>query len=129
MTYRVDAEENSPGGRVLATVAVCAALLVAAGCASDINEGVVPPTTVPSLSGGGPKNTGTYPNLNIRPQVAAAQITPEQRAAAGASLGASASAAQAGAAGNGMSPEEQARLKKLAQDKGAGVLAEIEAQN
>jgi hypothetical protein len=129
MTYRVDAAENSLRGRVLAAVALCAGLLSAAGCASDINEGVGPPTTVPSISGGGPKNTGTYPNLNIRPQAAAAQITPEQRAAAGAGLTASASSAQAGAAGTGMSPEEQARLKKLAEDKGAGVLAEIEGQN
>ena len=98
------------------------------GCASDINEGVGPANTAPSLSGSQPQDTGTYPNLNIRPQAAALQITPEQRAAAGASLTSASHRAQAGAAGGTMSAEEQARLKKLAEDKGAGVLAEIEGK-
>jgi len=108
-------------------VLLCSMALLG-GCASDINEGVGPASTAPSLSGSQPQDTGTYPNLNIRPQAAASQITPEQRAAAGANLTSAARSAQAGAGGRTMSAEEQARLKKLADDKGASVLAEIEGK-
>lgn len=127
MTYRVDAAGTPASRRVIAGAAL-GSLLLLGGCASDINEGVGPVSTVPALSGSQPQNTGAYPNLNIRPQAAAAQITPEQRAAAGANLGAAGHRAQAGAGGPTMSAEEQARLKKLAEDKGAKVLAEIEGQ-
>ena len=48
-------------------------LLTAGGCASS-NTG----NTAPVALVDGPKDTGSYPNLNIPPQVAAKQLTPEE---------------------------------------------------
>ncbi len=59
------------GRRIFAAAVLCGAMLAAGGCTSNIYEGVGPATTVPALSGSSPQNTGTYPNLNIRPQAAA----------------------------------------------------------
>ncbi|MEZ5781517.1 MAG: hypothetical protein R3D70_07725 [Rhizobiaceae bacterium] len=127
MKPRADITTKSAWSRAAELCGLGMAFMLAA-CTSNINEGVGPPTTVPSLSGSAPQNTGTYPNLNIRPQVAANQITAEQRASAGARLNAATQSAQRGASTPAMSAQEQARLKKLADDKGASVLAEIEGQ-
>lgn len=110
-----------------AGLAACAVMLGVGGCA-NMQEGVGPPTSVPTISNSAPQNTGTYPNLNIRPATAAPQLTTDQRAAAASTLAADARAAQTGVATTTLTPEEQARLRKLAADRGEEVLAEIEGR-
>lgn len=124
MTYRPEAGRPSIA---LAGAAACALVLGVSGCA-NMQQGVGPPTTVPAISDSAPRNTGTYPNLNIRPETAAPQLTVQQRAAAARTLAANARAAQTGVATTTLTPEEQARLRKLAEDQGEEVLAEIEGR-
>lgn len=124
MTYRPKARRPSIA---LAGVAACAVVLGVGGCA-NMQDGVGPPTTVPAISGSAPRNTGSYPNLNVRPQTAAPQLTQQERAAATGALAADAAAARTGVAATTLTPEEQARLRKLAEDQGEGVLAEIEGR-
>ncbi|MGT2465893.1 hypothetical protein ACVOMV_13370 [Mesorhizobium atlanticum] len=51
-------------------------LLPASGCTSTSTNNVAPTALTE-----GPKDTGSYPNLNIPPQVAAKQFTKEETAA------------------------------------------------
>jgi len=127
MRYRLDEAKKSAVRPELRPIVVMALLALVAGC-TNIEEGVGPSRNVPSLSGSGPKDTGTYPNLNIQPEVAGPQMTAEQRAASAARLQSSGTSAQANATVQPISPQEQARLKKLAEDKGNSVLKEIEGQ-
>jgi hypothetical protein len=127
--------------------AVIAAVCLAPGCATSTTGDAVPtaaatpagqttpaiaaaeptPPTVTEvqLSSGEPKNTGTFPNLNIPPQSAAQQISAQQKAARLAELRAARSGQTAppGAAGTIAS---KARLKKLASSHAAEALKEIE---
>lgn len=128
MRYRLDEAKKSAVRPDLRPIVVTVLLALTAGCASNIEEGVGPPRNVPSLSGSGPKDTGTYPNLNIQPETAAPQMTEDQRLANAARLKGAGNAAQANATVQPMSAAEQARLKKLAEDQGKSVLAEIEGQ-
>lgn len=89
--------------------------LALAGCAQPLNE----PT------GSQARDTGTYPNLNIKPGVAAQQLTPEQTAAAQAQLRAS---QQANASGPAAGPNDEAALRKLAAGHGKEALDVIEDQ-
>lgn len=98
---------------------VAASLLALSGCGSAINDGVGPETTVPSISGGGPNNTGTYPNLNIRPTAANKQLTDKERESVTSGLASSASAAQAGVSQPGISPSDAERLKKMREEQEA----------
>ena len=50
------------------------ALLATGGCTSSNMEGATPA----AAGVDGPKDTGSYPNLNIKPQVAAQQFTDER---------------------------------------------------
>jgi hypothetical protein len=94
------------------------ALVVAgtlAGCSTpdDPNSGAV--------------NTGAYPNLNIKPGVAATQLTPEEREAKAAEL----KGAQQGqvAQGQAVKPSsDEAQLRKLAATHSQQTLDEIESQ-
>ncbi len=107
--------------------ATCLALASAAlivGCASATIEDAVP-QSASSLPAAGPVDTGTYPNLNIEPVAAAAQLTPAQRTAKEAELTA-ARARLAGRGGSAPSSDTQP-LKRLAQSHGEEVLTEIEA--
>ncbi|MBK8457033.1 MAG: hypothetical protein IPL47_07935 [Phyllobacteriaceae bacterium] len=71
----------------------------------------------------GPTNTGAFPNLNVRPDAAAGQLSEEEKAAEIARL----NAARAGQGSSaGASPAEIARLKKLAVSHGDKALEEIE---
>lgn len=97
------------------------ALLATGGCASNDTGGG---TTVSGVDG--PKDTGSYPNLNIPPQVAAQQLTPEESNAKLAQLKAS-QQAQLGKGGKvqGTSP---AALNSLAKNHGDETLKQIEAK-
>lgn len=87
--------------------------VAAAGCSSTSED-----------PGTGAVNTGNYPNLNIKPGVAADQFTPEERAAKGQEL----KSAQTAAVRSGGSPpaNEQAALTSLSRTHGKKTLDEIE---
>lgn len=125
--------------------AVIAAVCLAPGCATSTTGDAAPTAATPAaqapaiaaaeptpgtvtevqLSSGEPKNTGTFPNLNIPPQSAAPQISAQQKAARLAELRAARSGQTAppGAAGTAAS---KARLKKLASSHATEALKEIE---
>ncbi len=122
------------------TVAI-AAICLTPGCAtSTVEDGASTAAATPAiaatertpatitevqLSSGEPKNTGTFPNLNIPPQAAAKQISSQQKASRLAELRAAQTGQKAppGAAGTSAS---KARLKKLATSHATVALEEIE---
>lgn len=139
MTQRL-ARKNFPDLR-WRLAAVFVAVSLAPGCATSTTEDAAPtaaatpaiapaepaPTVVSEvqLSSGEPKNTGTFPNLNIPPQSAAEQISAQQKAARLSELQAARTGQKAppGAAGTSAS---NARLKKLASSHATETLDAIE---
>jgi hypothetical protein len=126
--------------------AVIAAVCLAPGCATSTTGDAAPtaaatptaqapaiaatettPATISEvqLSSGEPRDTGTFPNLNIPPQSAAEQISAQQKAARLAELKAAQSGQKAppGSAGTSAS---KARLKKLAASHATEALEQIE---
>lgn len=89
-------------------------LVVIAGCASG-----PAPTPTP-----GAIDTGTYPNLNIPPQSAAEQISPQDKAQILGSLGA-ARGAQAAAGATARPTANPVLLKKIAATHADDTLKEI----
>ena len=132
--------KNFPGlwWRFAAMIAV---VCLAPGCAtSTAEDGAATAAATPAiaaaepipaavtevqLSSGEPKNTGTFPNLNIPPQSAAEQISAQQKAATLAELKA-ARTGQKPPPGGGGTPATDARLKKLASTHAAQTLKQIE---
>jgi hypothetical protein len=113
---------------------------VLSGCSTSSIDDIVPsaanaPTsgqaepaaTAETASSGAPKNTGTFPNLNIPPQVANEQLTPEEKAAQVAALRAAQQehAATSAAAKDTTDP---VLLRKLAVTHAPDALKEIEGQ-
>ncbi|KQU99830.1 hypothetical protein ASD12_18905 [Mesorhizobium sp. Root102] len=94
-------------------------LMGIAGCSST--DG---PTSV--AAGTGPKDTGTFPNLNIKPQVAAPQFTEAEKNARLAQLKADKNAQAA--KGGGPKVANQATLTDLAKKHGDETLKQIEAK-
>jgi hypothetical protein len=94
-------------------------LLGIAGCSSTNGP-------EPVAAGMGPKDTGTFPNLNIKPQVAAPQFTEAERNAKLAQLKADENAQ--GAKGGGPKVTDQAALKDLAKKHGGETLKQIEGK-
>jgi hypothetical protein len=97
----------------------------------EIVDAPVETVAVPAdavMTSGGPKNTGTFPNLNIKPGVAAAQITEEEKAAEMQAL------REAQAAHQGTLPtaakgiENPALLRKLAAEHAKDALKKIEGK-
>jgi hypothetical protein len=118
MTYRRIGFATQAGA-----AAVVAAL--ACGCTSDdMVAGVEPAVSATSMSGGA-VDTGTFPNLNIPPKVAADQISPEQKAARIAELSA-AQQRQTTQGSGGVPVEDPALLKKLADTHGDETLKAIQ---
>ncbi|WP_348633231.1 MULTISPECIES: hypothetical protein [unclassified Mesorhizobium] len=95
-------------------------LLAMAGCTSSNIEGAAPATGLV-----GAKDTGSYPNLNIPPQVAAEQFTDEEKNAKLAQLKAE---EQGQAAKGGVKVADQAALDQLAKKHGAEALKQIEGK-
>lgn len=105
---------NQAGYSKPAALAVASfAILVAAGCQQARND--------PSSTGA--LDTGTYPNLNVKPGVANEQLTAEEMAAAKAQLAGSASA---NANRNAAVPNDEALLKRLAAQHEKDALKKIE---
>lgn len=96
-------------------------LLAIAGCSSTNIEGATPVASTL-----GPKNTGTYPNLNIPPQAAAEQFTEAEKNAKLAQLKADAQAQ--GSKGGAVKVANPAALNTLAKKHGTDALKQIEAK-
>lgn len=89
------------------------AMLLPAGCQQARNE----------ASATGAIDTGTYPNLNIKPGVANQQLTAQEMAAAKAELS---GAAAANANRDASVPNDEAYLKRLAAQHEKEALRKIE---
>jgi hypothetical protein len=96
-------------------------LLAMAGCTSSNIDGATPAATA-----SGAKDTGSYPNLNIKPPVAAPQFTEAERNARLAELKADeqTQASKGGAA----NVADQAALNELAKKHGDETLKQIEGK-
>lgn len=152
MTQRFDMPQHSRVGHALRLGACATLLCLASGCASTSVEDAVPaasassgttlPENAPRPAGAqrgtasaaaaepaGPKDTGTFPNLNIPPQVAADQITDDQKAAQTTDLRATQQSAATTAAGLGQGMADPALLRKIAAQHAADALKKIKAQN
>ena len=108
--------------RIAAVAILLAGTLVTGGCASSNTNNTAPVATVD-----GPKDTGSYPNLNIPPPVAAKQLTPDETKAKLAELKGE-EQAQAGKGGGGAKPSDPAALNSLAKKHGDDTLKQIEAK-
>jgi hypothetical protein len=75
----------------------------------------------------GPNNTGTYPNLNIPPKTANAQITDEEKAAETEALRATQERTASTAADLGKGVADPVVLRKLAAEHADEALKKIEA--
>lgn len=109
-------------------VAVAAALTVLSGCAGSPSGDVQPSATyAPGGNVVGPRDTGSYPNLNIRPGQAAPQFTDGEAKAKLAALEAEREAARnPGRAAR--AKNDSAALRKLAASHGKDTLREIEGK-
>jgi hypothetical protein len=84
-------------------------------------SGVAPADTVPAFS-----EPGTYPNLNVIPKPAAAQITSRQRSETTSEL--REKRAQVAAQGRGSAPSSSAELRRLGRSHAEEALREIEGE-
>ncbi|MEO5324166.1 hypothetical protein PV773_12675 [Mesorhizobium sp. CC13] len=100
--------------------ALFATPLLASGCASTSTAN----GTAAQTGGRGAQDTGTYPNLNIAPQVAAPQFTDDQKAAKMAAL----QAARRRQGGAGGASSDSAAMTTLARKHGADTLKAIEGK-
>ena len=96
------------GIKIAAVAVAIAAAFATAGCAGPtLEEGALVAAADPASPG--PINTGSFPNLNIKPEVAGRQFTPEERAAKLAALRAAQQQQSPGQTGE----TEEARRKRL----------------
>lgn len=123
MTDRVDIRSGVRPAYLLA--AMLAALPALTACASET------PSPTPHLVGqngemqGVGRNTGTFPNLNVPPKVAAEQLTPEQKTAKLGQLETEKQRLTAQTAG-ARPTADAAALKKLGETHGQDALKSIE---
>lgn len=106
------------GARLILSASVLALPFAAGGCAGSDKNAV-------AVDGRGARDTGTYPNLNIAPQVAAPQFTEEQKAAKLAEL--RAAQQRQGAKGSGGAADEKA-MTTLARQHGPEALKAIQGK-
>jgi hypothetical protein len=121
MKQRLGRVLSSRFGVVPAAVGLALMSATLAGCASATIDDAVP------AAADGPRNSGTFPNLNIKPQVATEQITPEEKQAQVASM----TAAQQEQAAKASAPKDTTDpmlLRKIAATHANDALKEIEAQ-
>lgn len=114
--------------RLSFAVAAAAALMALAGCASP-SSGEGQPSAAYASGGNvvGPRDTGTYPNLNIRPGQAAPQFTDDEAKAKLAALEAERRAARNPAQAAG-ARSDSASLRRLAASHGNETLRQIEGK-
>jgi hypothetical protein len=121
MKQRLDRVLSLRSGVIIATVGLALMSAVLAGCASATIDDAVP------TASDGPKNTGTFPNLNIKPQVATEQISPEEKQAQIEAMTA-AQQEQAAVAAADEGTTDPVLLRKIAAAHAKDALKEIEAQ-
>ncbi len=108
--------------RMAVVAGLVGVLLPAGGCTSTGTNNAAPTALTE-----GPKDTGSYPNLNIPPQVAAKQLTKEETAAKLAQLKAEEQAQLS--KGKGVKPPaNSAALNTLAKTHGGDTLKQIEGK-
>lgn len=102
--------------RLSCAAAALLACMMVGGCTSTADD--------PSS---GAVNSGNYPNLNIKPQVATDQLSPEERAAKTSAV----KGAQTASVNSGGTPpaDEQAQLSELAGTHAQKTLDEIEKKD
>ena len=125
MTINIGMTVFSASGRICrmaAAMALLSASLVAGGCSTSNTANTAPVAGVE-----GPKDTGSYPNLNIPPQVAAKQLTKEETDAKLAQLKGE-QQAQLSKGGGGGQTASPASLNSLAKNHGDQALKQIEAK-
>jgi hypothetical protein len=105
--------------RVLA-VAAMAGVVFASGCMSSAPEGM------PIAGQQGAIDTGTYPNLNVPPQVAAEPLTTEEAASIKSRVDGARARQAAGSKGTATSTD-QALLRKVVATHGEDTLKKIES--
>lgn len=122
---------NVGGTFFLGPVSICRMALMAGLVGMLLPTGSCTSTsannTAPTALTEGPKDTGSYPNLNIPPQVAAKQFTKEETAANLAKLKAE-QQAQITKGGKATAPANQTALNTLAKTHGADTLKQIEGK-
>ncbi|MDX8482251.1 hypothetical protein RFN28_27890 [Mesorhizobium sp. VK24D] len=104
-----------------AAVLLCAPLLTGGCTTSNTNN------SAPTALTEGPKDTGSYPNLNIKPQVAAKQLSKEETAAKLGELKAD-QQAQLAKGGSAKTPASTTALNTLARTHGNDTLKQIEGK-
>lgn len=82
--------------------------------------------TAPQSLEAGPKNTGSFPNLNIVPKPATTQFTAQQRAAKMSELASDRQQAQ-GSGGSAPPPGDAVEMNKLARNHAKDALKQIES--
>ncbi len=108
--------------RAAAVAAVLAAGLAAGGCgAGNTIEDAVPVSQAA-------RDTGTYPNLNIKPEVAAEQFTDAERNAKLGELKADRDRAVASGGGGAGAKGDAAALNRLAKSHAGDTLKQIEGE-
>ncbi|MDX8537241.1 hypothetical protein [Mesorhizobium abyssinicae] len=126
MTINIGKTVFSDAGRICriaAAMALLSAGMLAAGGCSTSNTS----NTAPVAGVEGPKDTGSYPNLNIPPQVAAKQLTKEETDAKLAQLKGE-QQAQLAKSGGGGQTASPAALNSLAKNHGDQALKQIETK-
>ncbi|WP_167484000.1 hypothetical protein [Mesorhizobium tamadayense] len=108
--------------RIAIAAALLCAPLLAGGCTTSNSN-----SSTPTALTEGPKDTGSYPNLNIPPQVAAKQLSKEETAAKLAQLKAD-EQAQLAKGGGAKPAANTAALNTLARTHGDDTLKQIEAK-
>jgi hypothetical protein len=120
MKQRLGPALSLRSGVVLAVIGLALMSAALAGCASATIDDAVP------AAADGPRNSGTFPNLNVKPQVATEQITPEEKQAQIAAMTA-AQQEQAAKASAGTATTDPVLLRKLAATHADDALKAIEA--
>jgi hypothetical protein len=117
---------NGKGGRFFpgASVAALTAALLATACTTSPVEEVA---MAPGRSGQ-PTDTGTFPNLNIPPQAATAQLTKDETQAKLAQLSALQRQQNPGATSSAETAEAKRKRLKLAADEQEETLKVIEGE-
>jgi hypothetical protein len=145
MKQRLDRVLSLRFGVARAAIGLALMSVVPAGCASATIENAVPATSSNTLMpapaeatahaatvaetapANAPSDTGTFPNLNIKPQVATDQISPEEKQAQIEAMTA-AQKQQAAVTAAGSKTTDPVLLRKLAATHAKDALKEIEAQ-
>jgi hypothetical protein len=120
MKQRLDRALSLRSGVVPAVVGLALMSAALAGCASATIDDAVP------TAADGPRNSGTFPNLNVQPQVATEQISPEEKQAQIEAMQ-SAQQQQVAAGSAGTATTNPVLLRKLAATHANDALKTIEA--